>query len=33
MENADPAELWEKSKAAPLKDDVDLGNFGIEFVR
>jgi alkanesulfonate monooxygenase SsuD/methylene tetrahydromethanopterin reductase-like flavin-dependent oxidoreductase (luciferase family) len=33
MEGADPAELWEKSKAAPLKDDVDLGNFGIEFVR
>jgi len=33
MEGADPAELWEKSKAAPLKNDVDLGNFGIEFVR
>ena len=33
MENADPAELWEKSKAAPVQEGVDLGNFGIEFVR
>ena len=32
-ENADPAELWEKSKAAPVKESVDLGNFGVEFVR
>ena len=31
--NADPAELWEKSKAAPVKDGVDIGNFGVEFVR
>ena len=33
MENADPAELWEKSKAAPVQEGVDLGDFGIEFVR
>ena len=31
--NADPAELWEKSKAMPIKEGVDLGNFGVEFVR
>jgi hypothetical protein len=31
--NTDPAELWEKSKAMPVKDGVDLGNFGVEFVR
>ena len=29
----DPAELWEKSKAAPVKEGVDVGNFGVEFVR
>ena len=33
MANADPAELWEKSKAMPVKQGADLGNFGIEFVR
>jgi alkanesulfonate monooxygenase SsuD/methylene tetrahydromethanopterin reductase-like flavin-dependent oxidoreductase (luciferase family) len=31
--NADPAELWEKSKAMPVKEGVELGNFGVEFVR
>ncbi|MFT4584222.1 MAG: alkanesulfonate monooxygenase SsuD [Gammaproteobacteria bacterium] len=31
--NADPAELWERSKAMPQKAHVDLGNFGVEFVR
>ena len=31
--NADPAELWEKSKAMDAKDGVDLGTFGVEFVR
>ena len=27
------AELWEKSKAAPVQDGVDLGTFGVEFAR
>ena len=27
------AELWEKSKATPAQDGVDLGTFGIEFAR
>ena len=31
--SADPAELWERSKAMPQKANVDLGNFGVEFVR
>lgn len=31
--NADPAELWERSKAMMPKNNIDLGNFGIEFVR
>ena len=30
---ADPGELWEKSKSAAVKDGVDLGMFGVEFVR
>ena len=32
-ENSDPAEVAERSKAAPLREEVDLGNFGVEFVR
>ncbi len=31
--NADPAELWEKSKAMDAREGVDLGTFGVEFVR
>ena len=31
--NADPAELWEKSKAVPVREEVNLGTFGGEFVR
>ena len=31
--NADPAEMWEKSKAMPVKEGADLGNFGVDFVR
>ena len=31
--NADPSELWEKSKAAPVKSVIDLGTFGVEFAR
>ena len=31
--NADPAELWEKSKSAPVKSAADLGTFGVEFAR
>ena len=31
--NADPAELWEKSKATPVQEGADLGTFGLEFVR
>ena len=31
--DADPAELWEKSKAMEAKDNVDLGTFGVEFAR
>ncbi len=30
---ADPAEMWERSKAVPVHDAVDLGAFGVEFVR
>ena len=31
--NTDPAELWEKSKAAPVKECADTRHFGVEFVR
>ena len=31
--SADPAELWERSKAIPDKDNVDMGTFGVEFAR
>ncbi len=31
--NADPAELYERSKALPARECVDLANFGVEFVR
>ncbi len=31
--NADPAELYERSKAMPAKQAADLGTFGIDFVR
>ena len=31
--NADPAELAERAAAIPDKEGVDLGNFGVEFVR
>jgi alkanesulfonate monooxygenase SsuD/methylene tetrahydromethanopterin reductase-like flavin-dependent oxidoreductase (luciferase family) len=31
--NADPAELWERSKAGPVQEGADLGTFGLEFVR
>lgn len=30
---ADPAELYERSKAMPAKQAVDLGTFGVDFVR
>ena len=31
--NADPGEMWERSKAMPAKTDVDPGMFGVEFAR
>jgi alkanesulfonate monooxygenase SsuD/methylene tetrahydromethanopterin reductase-like flavin-dependent oxidoreductase (luciferase family) len=30
---ADPAELYERSKAMPARQTVDLGTFGVDFVR
>jgi hypothetical protein len=31
--NADPAELYERSKAIPARQSVELGTFGVDFVR
>lgn len=30
---SDPEELWERSKAAPVRDNVPMDGFGVEFVR
>ena len=31
--NSDPAEIAERSKATPAREEADLGSFGVEFVR